>query len=167
MAAETSIYDFEVKSITGEAIPLSQYQGKVLLIVNTASKCGFTKQYDDLVELQSKMNSDEFTVLAFPANNFGNQEPGSADEIQTFCETRFNINFPLMDKVSVKGHDQHPLFAYLTTAENQDFTGPIKWNFEKFIIDGDGQLQRRFRSMTNPSGKKMAKAISAYLEENN
>lgn len=165
LAAETSVHAFTVTSIQGEEIDLSKYKGKVLLIVNTASKCGFTKQYADLVELQKNYADKDFVLVGFPANNFGKQEPGSNQEIAEFCSIRFGVEFPMFSKVSVKGADQHPLFHYLTTAENEDFKGDIRWNFEKFLVDADGVLHRRFRSQTKPTSESVTDAIDALLSQ--
>lgn len=163
--AADSIHEFTVPDITGEDVDLSQYKGKVLLIVNTASKCGFTRQYADLVKLSEAYADKGVMILGFPANNFRNQEPGSNEEIAAFCSDKYGVAFPMFSKVSVKGEDQHELFAYLTMAENPDFTGNIRWNFEKFLIGPDGKVVRRFRSMANPNGNKVRGAIDALLAE--
>ncbi|HWK58426.1 MAG TPA: glutathione peroxidase [Parapedobacter sp.] len=157
-APADNVYQFTVKSIDGEEVHLSQFKGKKLLLVNTASECGFTKQYAGLQELSEKYG-DKVVVIGFPANNFGGQEPGSNEEIQGFCEKNFGVTFLLAEKSSVKGKDISPLFAYLTAAENPDFTGEIKWNFEKFLIDEHGKLVHRFRSKTEP----MSDAITSEL----
>jgi len=148
-APADNVYQFTVTSIDGKEINLSQFEGKKLLLVNTASECGFTKQYAGLQELSEKYG-DKVVVIGFPANNFGGQEPGSNTDIQGFCEKNFGVTFLLAEKSSVKGKDISPLFAYLTAAENPDFTGEIKWNFEKFLIDEHGKLVHRFRSATEP-----------------
>ncbi len=158
-----SVHDFTVEDIGGSATPLSQFKGKVLLIVNSASKCGFTKQYADLVALQKEYGAKGLVVIAFPANNFNNQEPGTNVEIQAFCQERYDVDFPVMAKISVRGDDQHPLFAHLTQAPNPDFTGDIRWNFEKFLVGPDGKLLRRFRSLTNPNGAEIRTAIEKAL----
>lgn len=147
--APSTVYDFKVKSIEGKEFKLSKYKGKKLLIVNTASKCGFTKQYADLQKLADQYK-DKVVVIGFPANNFNGQEPGSNTEIQEFCKKNFGVTFPLAEKVSVKGLDIAPIFQYLTTQENPDFTGDIKWNFEKFLIDENGKLIHRYRSAVTP-----------------
>lgn len=144
-----NVYQFTITSIDGKQVDLAQFEGKKLLLVNTASECGFTKQYAGLQELSEKYG-DKVVVIGFPANNFGGQEPGSNTEIQGFCEKNFGVTFLLAEKSSVKGGDISPLFAYLTSAENPDFTGDIKWNFEKFLIDEHGNLIHRFRSKTEP-----------------
>ncbi len=157
-APADNVYQFTITTIDGKKVNLSQFEGKKLLLVNTASECGFTKQYAGLQELSEKYG-DKVVVIGFPANNFGGQEPGSNAEIQGFCEKNFGVTFLLAEKISVKGDDISPLFAYLTAAENPDFTGDIKWNFEKFLIDEHGNLIHRFRSKTEP----MSDAIISNL----
>jgi len=149
VTAPASVYDFQLKNIDGQNFNLQRYHGKKLLIVNTASKCGFTPQYKELQQL-ADLYKDKVVVVGFPANNFGQQEPGTATEIKTFCEKNYGVTFPLSEKVSVKGDDICPLFKYLTEQPNPDFTGEIKWNFEKFLIDENGKLIHRFRSQTTP-----------------
>ena len=156
--APSSVYDFKLKSIDGEDFNLAKYHGKKVLIVNTASKCGFTKQYAELQKLAEQYKG-KVVVVGFPANNFGQQEPGSAIEIKTFCEKNYGVTFPLSTKVSVKGDDIDPLFKYLTEAPNPDFTGEIKWNFEKFLIDENGKLIHRFRSATTPLSPELTKYL--------
>ena len=158
-----SVHDFRVETIDGEQTELSAYKGKTLLIVNTASKCGFTRQYADLVALQKAYADKGVVGLGFPANNFANQEPGTNEQIFEFCSATYGVDFPMMAKVSVKGEDQHALFAYLAQAENPDFTGEVKWNFEKFLVGPDGKLLRRFRSRTNPNGDEVRAALDAAL----
>lgn len=143
------IYRFKVESIDGKSIDLSTFKGKKILIVNTASKCGFTPQYKDLEEL-SRRYKDKLVVIGFPANNFNQQEPGTNSEIQEFCEMNYGVTFLLSEKVDVKGDQIDPLFDYLTKATNPDFTGEIKWNFEKFLIDENGKLIHRYRSAVTP-----------------
>jgi glutathione peroxidase len=164
LAEIDSVHSLNVKDINGEDVDLSVYKGKVLLFVNTASKCGFTKQYADLVELQKAYADKGVVVLGFPANNFGNQEPGSNQQIIEFCSSKFGVDFPMFSKVSVKGADQSPLFAYLTQADNPDFTDGVKWNFEKFLVNSNGVLVRRFRSNVNPNGATVRSAIDALTE---
>jgi glutathione peroxidase len=155
--APSSVYDFKLTNIDGRGFSLDQYRGKMLLIVNTASKCGYTPQYADLQKL-ADLYKDKVVVIGFPENNF-NQEPGANADIKSFCEKRYGVTFPLSEKVSVKGDDISPLFKYLTTAPNPDFTGDIKWNFEKFLIDKDGKLIHRFRSPVTP----LSHEITQYL----
>jgi glutathione peroxidase len=153
-----SIYTFKVQNIDGQALDLKKYKGKKVLIVNTASKCGYTKQYADLQKL-SDTYKDKLVVIGFPANNFGGQEPGENLNIKEFCQKNFGVTFPLAEKSSVKGDDISPLFKHLTTAANPDFTGDIKWNFEKFLIDEDGNLIRRFRSSVTPMSTEITKNL--------
>jgi glutathione peroxidase len=153
-----SIYTFKVQNIDGQALDLKKYKGKKVLIVNTASKCGYTKQYADLQKLADTYK-DKLVVIGFPANNFGGQEPGENLNIKEFCQKNFGVTFPLAEKSSVKGDDISPLFKHLTTAANPDFTGDIKWNFEKFLIDEDGNLIRRFRSSVTPMSTEITKNL--------
>lgn len=159
-----TVYQFELENIDGEPTPLSMYEGKVLLIVNTASKCGYTPQYEGLQALYEKYKKEGLVVLGFPANNFGGQEPGTNEEIKQFCRVKFDVSFPMFTKISVKGEDIHPLFNYLTKEENADFTGDIKWNFEKFLIDKKGKLVHRFRSAEKPQSDEIINAIDQVLK---
>ncbi len=159
-----SVHDFSVKSITGKEINLSDYEGKVLLIVNVASQCGATSQYGPLQSLNQKYGDDGLVVMGFPANNFGGQEPGTDAEIQDFCESNYSVTFPMFAKVSVKGEDKVPLFQMLTTAANPDKQGDIGWNFEKFLIGKDGKVLRRFNTSTQPDDPEMVEAIEAALK---
>ncbi|WP_159637677.1 glutathione peroxidase [Sphingobacterium composti Ten et al. 2007 non Yoo et al. 2007] len=145
----SSVHDFSFKSIDGKEVKLSQYKGKKLLLVNTASKCGFTKQYKDLEELHKKYGKN-LVIIGFPTNNFGNQEPGSNEDIATFCEENYGVTFLIAEKIDVKGENIHPLFKYLTAQPNPDFTGDINWNFEKFLINEKGKLIHRYRSKVTP-----------------
>jgi glutathione peroxidase len=156
--APASVYDFKLKSIDGDAFSLAKYKGKKVLIVNTASQCGFTPQYAELQKLADTYK-DKLVVVGFPANNFGGQEPGANAEIKTFCQKRFGVTFPLSSKISVKGDDIDPLFKYLTAAENPDFTGEVKWNFEKFLVDEHGKLIHRFRSKVTPMSPELTKYL--------
>jgi glutathione peroxidase len=157
-----SIYDFSANSLEGQPVPLSTFKDKVLLIVNTASQCGFTPQYQGLQSIHSKYENQGFAVLGFPCNQFGQQEPGSASEIQSFCETRFGVTFPLFEKVDVNGSNAHPLFKYLTKAAPGIFgTEGIKWNFTKFLVDRSGKVIKRYPSTTKP--EDIEKDIQALL----
>jgi glutathione peroxidase len=156
--APSSVYDFQLKNIDGQGFSLAKYKGKKVLIVNTASKCGYTPQYAELQKLADQYK-DKVVVVGFPANNFGQQEPGTAIEIKSFCQKNYGVTFPLSEKVSVKGDDICPLFKYLTSAPNPDFTGEIKWNFEKFLIDENGNLIHRFRSQTTPLSPELTKYL--------
>lgn len=153
-----SVHDFTMTSIDGEKVALAQFKGKKILLVNTASNCGFTKQYKELQELQDRYK-DDLVVIGFPANNFGNQEPGSNEDIQAFCERNYGVTFLLSEKVNVKGEGMAPLFHYLTSQENPDFKGEIKWNFEKFLIDENGKLMHRYRSAVTPLDKTITDNI--------
>jgi|SRR5690554_3475305 len=155
---EMSVYDFKVPAIETGEIDFNAYKGKKILIVNTASKCGYTKQYAQLEELYDTYK-DELVIVGFPANNFGGQEPGTNEEIASFCEKNYGVSFPMAEKVSVKGKDQHELFKWLTTTDNPDFTGNIRWNFEKFLIDENGKLIHRFRSGAEPLGEEILGAL--------
>lgn len=158
-----TVYEFKPTNINGEETSLEEFEGKVMLIVNTASECGYTPQYEGLQSLYEEYNDDGLEVLGFPANNFGGQEPGTDEEIKQFCKVNYNVTFPMFSKVSVKGDDQHPLFEYLTSAPNPDFTGEIKWNFEKFLIGKDGTLKHRFRSDAEPESEEILRAIETEL----
>jgi len=157
-SAPSTIYTFKVQNIDGKSLDLKKYKGKKILIVNTASKCGYTKQYADLQKLANAYKG-KLVVIGFPANNFGGQEPGENLNIKEFCQKNFGVTFPLAEKISVKGENIDPLFNYLTTASNPDFTGEIKWNFEKFLINEKGELIHRFRSAVTP----MSPEITKYL----
>lgn len=148
-APSSSIYDFSFKTIDGKTKSFADFKGKKILIVNTASKCGYTKQYKDLQKLH-ELYGKELVVIGFPANNFGSQEPGSNAEINAFCEQNYGVNFLMAEKVDVKGQGINPIFQFLTSQPNPDFTGEIKWNFEKFLINENGKLVHRYRSAVNP-----------------
>jgi len=163
--AETSFFDFTITNIRGQEVSMEEFKGKVIMVVNTASLCGFTKQYNDLQELYDMYREQGFVILGFPSNDFGNQEPGTDDEILEFCETNFNISFPMFSKVEVTGEQQHPLFVFLTATENRDFTGGINWNFEKFLLDGEGRLQHRFRTRESPLSEPVRDAVARLLQE--
>jgi glutathione peroxidase len=160
------IYDYSVNDIDGNQVKLDQYRGKVLLLVNVASQCGFTPQYEGLQKIYSQYREKGFEVLGFPANNFGGQEPGTNQEIKTFCSTRFHATFPMFSKISVKGADQHPLYQFLTEAgTDPQFPGEIKWNFNKFLVDRKGNIVARFDSPDTPESEKVTKAIEMALAE--
>ena len=158
-----NIYDFTVKTIEGEDKKLSEYEGKVLMIVNVASKCGYTKQYAPLEELYRKYSGQGLVVLGFPCNDFGGQEPGSNEEIRTFCENKFDVTFPLFDKVKVLGDQKSPLFEMLTS--NAKPAGDIEWNFEKFVISRKGEIAGRFRSKAEPDSKDVISLIEQELSK--
>jgi len=161
---QAMIYSFALKSIDGKEVNLSQYRGKALLLVNVASQCGYTPQYEGLQKIYSKYKDRGLVVLGFPANNFGAQEPGTDQEIKTFCSTRYNVTFPMFSKISVKGPDQHPLYQYLTNvATNPKFAGEIKWNFNKFLVDKQGNIAARFDSKDAPESETVVGAIEKAL----
>ncbi len=153
-----TVYNYKVKALDGSSIDLSQYKGKKILIVNTASECGYTPQYKGLEELYKKYQ-DKLVIIGFPANNFGGQEPGSNEEIKQFCTKNYGVTFPMAAKVSVKGDDIDPFFKWLISEPNPDFTGDIKWNFEKFLFDENGKLIHRFRSKIEPMSEQVVKAL--------
>jgi glutathione peroxidase len=159
-----NISEFEVKDINHNEVKLSDFKGKVLLIVNVASKCGFTSQYAGLQKIYAMYKDQGFEVLAFPCNDFGGQEPGTNEEIKNFCSLNYDVTFPMFDKVHVNGDDKAPLFDLLT---NNSVTGKssIKWNFEKFIIDKEGNVVDRFRSVTKPDSKKITSLIEKELSK--
>jgi len=150
-AQTKSLYDFKVKTLYGEEYDLSQLKGKKVLIVNTASKCGFTPQYADLQKLYEIYGGKDFTIIGFPANNFMNQEPGTNDEIASFCQVNYGVTFPMMEKISVKGKEIHPLYQWLTNkSENGVLDAKISWNFNKFLVNENGQVVKHYGSKTNP-----------------
>lgn len=158
--AQTSFYDFTVKDIGGEDFFLSQLKGKKVLVVNTASKCGFTPQYEGLQELYEKYGGDDFIIIGFPANNFAKQEPGSDEEIAAFCKLNYGVTFPMMSKISVKGKDQHPLYRWLTSkSENGVESSDVSWNFQKYMIDEEGQLVGHFEPAVKPDDEKLVSWI--------
>lgn len=160
----SSVYDFTLNSIDGAATPLSTFKGKVVLLVNVASKCGFTPQYAGLEKLYEKYKDKGFVIVGVPANNFGSQEPGSNAEIKTFCSRNYNVTFPMMSKVSVKGTDKTPLYQYLTDAKAKT-GGEIEWNFTKFLVDKKGNVINRFESAVTPESKDLVKAVEAALAQ--
>ena len=163
---EKSIYEFSMKDIDGRDVTLDAYKGKVLLIVNTASKCGYTSQYEGLEKIYDKYKDRGFVVLGFPANNFMGQEPGTEQEIKEFCQLKYDVSFPMFSKISVKGPDQHPLYTFLTNPKTNPHTGgEISWNFNKFLIDRDGDIVARFGTKETPESPHLTGAIEKYLGE--
>jgi len=161
---ETSMYDFTMKNIDGGDVKLNAYKGKVTMIVNTASKCGLTPQYEGLQALYDKYKDKGFVVLGFPANNFMGQEPDTEKEIKEFCTLKYNVTFPMFSKISVKGEDEHPFYTFLTNKQsNPGFDGDITWNFEKFLADKNGKIVARFSPKTKPGDPKIAEAIESAL----
>jgi len=162
MAAKTtSLYDFTMDDIDGKPVSLGQYKGKVLLVVNTASFCGNTPQYADLESMYEQYREKGFEILAFPANNFGQQEPGTNEEIKGFCLTKYSVSFPLFSKISVKGSDKHPLYQYLT--EQSPFAGEVEWNFQKYLVDRSGNVVGRFHHRTKPLSPEIVKEVERVL----
>jgi glutathione peroxidase len=161
-----SILDFHVKDIDGKEIDLAKYQGKVLLVVNTASQCGYTPQYKELEAVYEKFKAQGFEVLAFPANEFGAQEPGSDEQIKEFCSATYHVSFPLFSKIVVKGKDIHPLYDFLTSeSTNPKFAGQIPWNFTKFLISRKGEVIARFQPGDKPLSPKVVESIEKSLAE--
>ncbi|MDD2239498.1 MAG: glutathione peroxidase [Kiritimatiellae bacterium] len=158
------IHTLTMKDIDGEDVALSAYQGQVLLVVNVASKCGFTRQYAGLEKLYNTYKDRGFAILGFPANNFMRQEPGTEAEIKSFCTLTYGVTFPMFSKISVKGKTIHPLYAFLTSKEDSDHGGAITWNFNKFLIGKDGQVIGRFGSRTEPDAPELVAAIEKALE---
>ena len=152
------MHEFTLNSIDGKPAPLSAYRGKVVLIVNVASRCGFTPQYAGLEALYEKYKDRGFVILGFPANNFGGQEPGTNEEIKTFCSSKYNVTFPMYSKISVKGDDKAPLYQFLTATG-----GEIQWNFTKFLVDKDGKVVARFEPKVTPESPEVAEAIEKAL----
>lgn len=163
MNADNDLYRFTKTNIDGKEVSLESFKGKVVLIVNVASKCGYTPQYEGLQNIYEEYGEDGLVILGFPANNFNGQEPGTDEEIKQFCTLNYNVSFPMFSKVSVKGEDQDELFEFLTSQPNSDFEGEIKWNFEKFLIDRNGTLKRRFRSSVKPESEELVGAIQNEL----
>ncbi len=160
----TSVLDFTMKDIDGKPVELSKYKGKVILVVNVASKCGLTKQYTPLQATYEKYKDKGLVVLGFPANDFMGQEPGSEKEIKQFCSTTYSVTFDMFSKISVKGDEMHDLYRFLTSKEaNGEFAGPIRWNFDKFLVDREGKVIGRFHPRTSPDDKKIVAAIEAAL----
>jgi glutathione peroxidase len=155
---------FTMRSIDGQDVPLSRYTGKVVLIVNVASKCGLTPQYEQLEALHKKYGAQGLCILAFPANNFNGQEPGTNAEIKQFCTNKYAVSFDLFEKISVKGADQHPLYSWLTSADkNAGFSGDIAWNFTKFLVGRDGKVVARFEPRVKPDDAQVLEAIAKAL----
>jgi glutathione peroxidase len=162
--AGSGVYNFTLNSIDGKPAPLADYQGKVVLLVNVASQCGYTPQYSALEAIYEKYKDQGFIILGFPANNFGAQEPGTNEEIKTFCTRKYSVTFPMYSKISVKGADQAPLYAYLTKETGTGIAGDIKWNFTKFLVDRQGKVIQRFEPAVTPDSKEVTAAIEKQLK---
>jgi len=160
------IHEFTLDDIDGKPVKLDQYKEKVLLLVNVASRCGYTGQYEGLQKLYTKYKDQGFSILGFPANNFGGQEPGTDEEIKSFCKLNYGVTFPMFSKISVKGEDKHPLYVYLTEKSGPKIQGEISWNFNKFLIDGNGRVITRFNQKVTPESQEMTSKIEKALEEN-
>jgi len=167
MAKEKTIYDFTLNSIDGQPTPLSTFKGKIVLLVNVASRCGYTPQYAALESVYEKYKGRGFVIVGIPANNFGGQEPGSNEEIKTFCTAKYHVTFPMMAKVSVKGSDITPLYQFLTDKTAlPDTGGEIGWNFTKFLVGPDGKVLARFESKVEPNSEQLTSAIEKALADN-
>lgn len=156
-----SFFDHEVKTLMGETVKLNTYEGNVALVVNVASKCGYTPQYKGLQALYEEYKDKDFVVLAFPSNDFGAQEPGNAEEIKKFCDLNYGVKFPMFEKNPVKGGDKQPVYQFLTTQGKDQ--GEVAWNFEKFLVDPSGKVVGRFKSGVAPDSKELKSAIDALL----
>ncbi len=162
--ASPSIHELELPRLSGKPESLGEYAGKVILAVNVASRCGFTPQYAGLQRLYDRYAERGFTVLGFPSNQFGRQEPGTAEQIEQFCRVNYGVTFPMFAKLDVKGDGQSPLYAILTeTADDSGKAGNVSWNFEKFLVDQEGHVRRRFRSRVKPEDKQVVEAIDSLL----
>ncbi len=162
--SDNNISNITVKDMNGKDVNLSDYKGKVLLIVNVASKCGFTPQYEGLEKIYKKYKDQGFEILGFPCNQFGGQEPGTNEEIKNFCTSKYDVTFKLFDKIEVNGKNRSPLYAALTTNTNTE-QGDVKWNFEKFLISRDGEIVARFRSKVTPESDEITSAIEKELKK--
>jgi glutathione peroxidase len=164
MSGEKSIFDFTLNTIDGQPAPLATYKGKVVMLVNVASRCGYTPQYTALESIYEKYKDRGFVIIGIPANNFGAQEPGTNQEIKTFCQSKYSVTFPMMSKVSVKGEDKTPLYQFLTDkAAGPKTGGEIQWNFTKFLVGPDGQIITRFEPAVTPDSPEVAAAIEKAL----
>jgi glutathione peroxidase len=162
---KASVYSFTMKDIDGKEVPLSKYKGKVVMIVNVASKCGFTPQYEQLEAVYEKYKDKGLVILGFPANNFKGQEPGTNEEIKQFCTSKYGVKFPMFDKISVNGDDINPFYVYLTAKETDpQFAGPITWNFNKFLIDKNGNIIARYDSKIKPDDPQVTTDIEAAIK---
>ncbi len=165
LLADSGVYNFTLSSIDGNPTPLSTYKGKVVLLVNVASRCGYTPQYSALESLYEKYKDQGLVILGFPANNFGAQEPGTNAEIKNFCSTKYNVSFPMFSKVSVKGDDTTPLYQFLTQKANPAVAGEIKWNFTKFLVDRSGRVVARFEPAVTPDSPEVVAAVEKLLKQ--
>jgi glutathione peroxidase len=164
-AGASSVHEFTMKALDGKQLPLASFKGKVILVVNVASQCGYTYQYESLQALYVKYKDRGLVLAGFPANNFGGQEPGSDEEIGAFCKSKFGVTFPMFSKISVKGADKAPLYQFLTDSKaNPKTGGEIQWNFTKFLVDRNGKIIRRFEPEVEPDSKEIEAAVEAALK---
>jgi glutathione peroxidase len=163
--AASNLYNFTLPSIDGKPMPLAEFKGKVILVVNVASQCGYTPQYTALEAVYEKYKDQGFVIVGFPANNFGQQEPGTNEEIKTFCSRKYSVTFPLYSKISVKGDDQTPLYQYLTKDTPASIAGDIKWNFTKFLVDRNGNVVQRFEPKVTPDSPEVILAVEKLLKQ--
>lgn len=165
-AVGASVQDFTMRMIDGKSVSLSQFKGQVMLVVNVASQCGFTPQYEGLEKLYETYKAQGFVITGFPANNFGEQEPGTDSEIQTFCKSKYGVTFPMFSKISVAGADKAPLYRFLTdTTAHPKTGGEIQWNFTKFLVDRDGKVIQRFEPSVEPLSREVISAVEAALKK--
>jgi len=163
--AASSLYDFTMPALNGTPTPLAGFKGKVVLVVNVASQCGYTPQYEGLQALYAKYREQGFVIAGFPANNFGGQEPGTNEEIGAFCKSKYGVTFPMFSKISVKGGDQAPLYQFLTDKSNPKTGGEIQWNFTKFLVDRSGKVIQRFEPAVEPQSKELVSAVESTLKK--
>src|SRR5580692_2762541 len=164
--AASSVHDFTLDSLKGEPTPLASFKGKVMLVVNVASQCGYTPQYEGLQALYAKYKDQGFVIAGFPANNFGGQEPGTNEEIGAFCKSKYGVTFPMFSKISVKGGDQAPLYQFLTDkSANPKTGGEIQWNFTKFLVDRTGKVIQRFEPGVEPQSRELVSAVESTLKK--
>jgi len=163
MPETATLYSFTMNSIDGKPVPLSSYKGNVLLIVNVASFCGYTPQYEDIETIYERYKEKGFRVLAFPANNFGNQEPGTDQEIKEFCRLKYDVSFDVFSKINVKGPDQHPLYRYITT--ESPVRGEVKWNFQKYLVDRNGTIVAMFPTKVKPMDEEFIEKLESLLAQ--
>jgi glutathione peroxidase len=162
----STVHEFTMNAIDGKPVPLSNFRGKVMLVVNVASQCGYTPQYEGLQALYKKYEAQGFVIAGFPANNFGEQEPGTNEEIGAFCKSKYGVTFPMFSKISVKGPDQAPFYKFLTdTKANPKTGGEIQWNFTKFLVDRNGKVIQRFEPAVEPLSKELESAVAAALKQ--
>ena len=160
-----SLYDIQINTIENKNFEFNKLKGKVVLIVNVASRCGFTSQYKDLQELWESYKNEDFLIIGVPSNDFGNQEPGTHAEIGEFCRKNYGVTFPLTEKIKVTGKSKHELYSFLTNS-NKNHSGEVKWNFYKYLIDTDGHIVHKYNSLTKPTSRKVKNKINELLKEN-